>query len=325
MASEPDKTRPERPKVALVVAAYNAEKVLDRCIEGLVRQGPDQIIVVNDGSTDSTAERLNAYGEIQAIHLPANGGVGNARNVGIESVEEGMEYIGFVDSDIVLEDGWLTTLLEEVDWDTYSAACGRIRAADEGHHWAATLDEAETSKRFGTIPRSLEPPWREVMYFNYLFRSSVFDAVRCFDPRFRTNAEDSDFFYRCAEKGVRFFYQPKARGLHCYSRPTLGGWLKRCYRNGFYTMQFHRKNRTPLHRFKILKAWGLSLLVLLVLLSPLFLGALNACLLVGAGFLLGGVVHGIRLGWRPVWGGWIGLLGWFAKGLGEFYGMFQGE
>ena len=90
------------PLVSVIVPAYNAERYLDRCIESLVKQTHRnlEIIIVDDGSTDSTAVMCDRWAEtdsrIQVIHKE-NGGVSSARNAGMR-VAKG-KYIGFVDSD----------------------------------------------------------------------------------------------------------------------------------------------------------------------------------------------------------------------------------
>ena len=321
MTAPPNEPKiPSPPRAALLVAAYNAAEILPRCIESLLLQQPDQVVVVNDGSTDGTKEVLESYPTVTSIHLDKNAGVGNARNRALEAVVEEVDFIGFIDSDIVLEPGWLDTLLSDVDWRAYSVACGRVFAANDGEHWAATLDEAVTKKAFGSDARKLDPPWREVMYFNYLFKAEVIRKTGEFDSRFRTNAEDSDYFYRCAEKGFRFFYQPKARGRHCYPNPTFFGWLRRAYRNGYYTLQFHRKNRTPLLAQKKLKSN-------LVVLAPILLAGICFAMksfwplgILGCLLLFAGGMQGQRLGWRPWFGGWARLFGSLAKGIGEITG-----
>jgi GT2 family glycosyltransferase len=248
--------------------------------------------------------------------------VAAARNEALKSLGDA-GLVAFVDSDIELEEGWLEALLSKCDWSSYAAACGRARAADAGSHWAATLDEAQTSRRFGKQGRELDPPWREVMYFNYLFRREVFERVGEFDPRFRTNAEDSDFFFRCAREGLRFRYVPEAKALHRYPPQSLLSWLRRHYRNGLFTIQFHLKHRTLLLKMKILKAACLAGVFLGI---PLAAVVFRSWLPVAAALLLllgAGVLQSAKIGWRPWFGGWIAILGWFAKGLGEWEGLIR--
>lgn len=90
------------PLVSVVVPAYNAEQHLDRCVTSLVGQTHRnlEIIIVDDGSTDSTGSRADAWaekdGRVQVIHQQ-NGGLGPARNAGMRAAKG--KYIGFVDPD----------------------------------------------------------------------------------------------------------------------------------------------------------------------------------------------------------------------------------
>ena len=94
-------------KVSIIVPAYNVENYIERCIDSLVNQTLQEIeiIIVNDGSTDSTKDKIEkfilAYPEkIKYLEKP-NGGLSDARNHGIPSANG--KYIGFVDSDDYVE------------------------------------------------------------------------------------------------------------------------------------------------------------------------------------------------------------------------------
>ena len=89
-------------KLSVIVALYNSEGFLDRCLMSLVRQtyGNLEIILVDDGSTDRSGEICDRYAaeysNIQVIHKE-NGGVSDARNVGVEQATG--KYVTFLDSD----------------------------------------------------------------------------------------------------------------------------------------------------------------------------------------------------------------------------------
>jgi len=88
--------------VSVIVPVYNVEKYLHRCIDSILKQTYNEleIILVDDGSTDSSGTICDQYKEIDeriiVVHQK-NGGLSCARNTGI-SIASG-EYIGFVDSD----------------------------------------------------------------------------------------------------------------------------------------------------------------------------------------------------------------------------------
>ena len=86
-------------KVCVIVPTYNNHKTLNRVIDGVL-QYTTNVIVVNDGSTDSTAEIINSYTSIDSIHLPKNKGKGNALQVGFKkAIEKGFHYAITIDSD----------------------------------------------------------------------------------------------------------------------------------------------------------------------------------------------------------------------------------
>ena len=96
----------ENKRISVIVAAYNIEEYLPRCLDSLLAQTYPflQIIVVDDGSLDTTGEICDKYAKenskIQVIHRE-NGGLSAARNTGL-AVAEG-EYIGYVDGDDWIE------------------------------------------------------------------------------------------------------------------------------------------------------------------------------------------------------------------------------
>lgn len=89
------------PVVSVVIPVYNVEKYMDKCIKSVQNQTLKniEIILVDDGSTDSSGEKCDMYlsdKRVKVIHKK-NGGLSEARNFGIAASTA--EYVGFVDSD----------------------------------------------------------------------------------------------------------------------------------------------------------------------------------------------------------------------------------
>lgn len=94
-------------KVSIIVPVYNVYQYLDKCLSSLVNQTLKdiEIIVVNDGSKDKSQDIIDAYvkkdNRVKSL-IKKNGGLGDARNYGIEAASG--EYIGFVDSDDYIDE-----------------------------------------------------------------------------------------------------------------------------------------------------------------------------------------------------------------------------
>ena len=93
--------------LSIIVPVYNAINTLDRCLNSLLKQRVDgmRIILVDDGSNDGSRDKCDEwagkYDNIIVIHKE-NGGLSDARNVGIEQAES--DFITFVDADDFLQD-----------------------------------------------------------------------------------------------------------------------------------------------------------------------------------------------------------------------------
>lgn len=89
--------------LAVVIPNFNKEKYLEACLDSVLRQSllPDEIIVVDDVSSDNSREIIqryaNLYSFVKPVFLSENGGASKARNAGIEAASS--EYVTFLDSD----------------------------------------------------------------------------------------------------------------------------------------------------------------------------------------------------------------------------------
>lgn len=124
-------------RLSVILPVYNGEKYLERALDSLVAQTVFEeleVVAINDGSKDASGSILDFYAShypnIRAFHIP-NGGVSNARNVGLDHISG--TYIGFLDADDWVDTDHFEKLLRGIECiDAEIAACGFAMETDSG-------------------------------------------------------------------------------------------------------------------------------------------------------------------------------------------------
>lgn len=126
-------------KVSVIVPVYNTEKYLKQCLDSLISQTLKeiQIVIINDGSTDSSANIIQQYHDKYPEKIVAvtkeNGGQGTARNLGLQYCTG--EYIGFMDSDDYARSDMYEKLYNVAKRDNADyAACAYTEFYTENEH-----------------------------------------------------------------------------------------------------------------------------------------------------------------------------------------------
>ena len=99
-------------KISVIIPVFNRSEMVSRALDSVLTQTrrADEILVVDDGSTDGTNKVLDSFDGIKIIRHEKNKGVAAARNSGISAAN--YEWIAFLDSD----DIWKTTKLEQNEY-----------------------------------------------------------------------------------------------------------------------------------------------------------------------------------------------------------------
>ena len=104
-------------KISVIVPVYNVEQYLERCVDSIINQTYKnlEIILVNDGSTDNSGQLCDKLAKkdnrIRVIHKE-NGGLSDARNVGIDEAKS--DLIGFIDSDDYIDEDMYELLINNM-------------------------------------------------------------------------------------------------------------------------------------------------------------------------------------------------------------------
>lgn len=203
------------PSVSVIIPVYNTAAYLVECLDSVMRQDMDdlEIMVVNDGSTDASAEIIERYatrdGRVVVLNHE-NKGAAVARNEALRMARG--DYVMFLDSDDFYQPGLVTTAYHEISLNACDILIVNGRAFDdEGNNrtWHRTpyfeLDERDENRiapGLDWIRRSggrIQQPGMKI-YRREFIRANGLKFGDCLV------GEDYFFFYRCMIKAERVAY-----------------------------------------------------------------------------------------------------------------------
>jgi glycosyltransferase involved in cell wall biosynthesis len=180
-------------RTSVIIPVFNGE---DRLAEAVASVRPelgdgDEIVVVDDGSTDGTADLIASLGADIVSLRRDNGGPAAARNSGLQCAVG--DVIAFLDHDDLWAPQRHPRLVQALrDDDAVDIAMGRMKIIVDTQGPAPSADNPRYAAN--------HCPWH---LGSLLIRRRVFDRVGTFDERLR-NAEDADWYMRAREAGVLF-------------------------------------------------------------------------------------------------------------------------
>lgn len=151
-------------KFSIIIPVYNAEKYISKCIESTIKQQNEdfEVIIVDDGSEDESGVICDEFSQkdsrIKVIHKK-NGGVSEARNVGIKNAK-GM-YIMFLDSDDTLNENALIRLNDIIN-SYKDIQCILFNINTKLQSKIYKTEELENLISYLIINEEINPPWNKV-------------------------------------------------------------------------------------------------------------------------------------------------------------------
>jgi glycosyltransferase involved in cell wall biosynthesis len=186
------------PRVSVVIPAHNAASRLPRVLDALAHQTAPadlfEVIVVDDGSTDGTADVVRARGGVRLLNAPANGHQAAARNHG--AAEARAQVLAFLDADCVPRADWIERGLAELDANGADLLAGHIGMEVEGR--ASAIDLLALSHDFDQERYASEG---FAAAGNLWVKRSTFEEVGGFDTGL-AHDEDREFTLHATEGGA---------------------------------------------------------------------------------------------------------------------------
>ncbi len=190
-----------KPAISVIIPTYNRAEYVVQCVRSVLAQTLSEVeaIVVDDGSTDDTRERLNAFSyspKFRYFYQP-NSGRSSARNRGIE-IARG-EFVVFLDSDDLLFPNALEYLHDAAARSaTASMIVGQTQFIDDGMNVVRTLEPKIDAAPAGlAYPTLIGGERYSLLQGSFLLRRSCLEQVGMFDAALEP-CEDYDFCLRVA-------------------------------------------------------------------------------------------------------------------------------
>lgn len=211
-------------KVALMVATYNGERVIEKCLRSLLAtDSPDrEVIVVDDGSADSTPEILKQFGD-RITRLPGHRrGVAAGRNQVMDYTDA--EFLATTDDDCEVQPDWISRAAGAFADPEIGAVTG------EKIYKITNLVSAVRSREYWIRYRNRGREAKSVECPVTIFRIAALKRVGGFSVWTKVGGEDTDIGYKLLEGGHRIIFQPEMIVYHD-SEESLRLYIKRNYRN----------------------------------------------------------------------------------------------
>jgi glycosyltransferase involved in cell wall biosynthesis len=197
-------------EITVYIPAFNVARFLPRSIESVLGQSlaPAEILVIDDGSCDQSAEIAGRYPTVILVRHERNRGLAAARNTAFQSAR--CEFVASLDADCVADPTWLANLVLHLG-DPQVAGVGGALAEGVQVSLADRWREAHMPQHWG--PDAIRNP-KFLFGCNNVFRKSAVLGVGGYDESMRSNGEDCDLSRRLRAGDWQLIYDPSARATH---------------------------------------------------------------------------------------------------------------
>jgi len=249
----------DRPLVSVVIPVRNGAATLGEQLTGLARQsydGPWEVVVVDNGSTDGTAEVAarfrDEFRELRIVDAPDGEGINFARNAGVRAARGSLILI--CDADDVVQPGWIA---------------GHVRALRDHDLSGGPVDEVslntESVAEFnaGNYPPRLPVCGAFLPYAigcNLAFRREVWERIGGFDDAWQRGSTEIEFCWRAQLAGFTIGWAADAVVAYRHA-PWIRSEIRRRYRSArsmprlFAAFRQHGMPARPVRRAILAWAW----------------------------------------------------------------------
>lgn len=227
---------PTAEKVSIIIPVFNKIELTEKCLDSIVKNTSAkyqfEVIIVNNGSTDSTVEIVSEfsakYPNFHLINLEENLGFAKANNIASKRAKG--EYLLLLNNDTEVQPGWLEAMVEYADNDSTIGAVGsKLLFPDNTiQHAGLLIYKKYTSKNESQLiaihnhyKKSPDDPFVNIPYEYQALTAAcllipkvLYKQLNGFDERFWNGYEDVDLCLRIRKAGYKLVYCPASTLIH---------------------------------------------------------------------------------------------------------------
>jgi glycosyltransferase involved in cell wall biosynthesis len=228
---------------SVIIPAYNADGRIAPLLEALEHQDIPredyEIIVVDDGSNDDTAEVVKSFSNVRLLQQH-NRGPATARNLGAYNANG--EIVLFTDSDCIPTSNWISQMVTPLLNPQVVGVKGVYRTQQK--LLIARFIQAEYQDKYRKMSKKKSIDFIDT--YSAAYRKELFFKYHGFDENFPVpSAEDVEFSFRLSEAGHLMVFNPQAVVNHIFE-DTLWGYIRKKFKNGFWRLMAVRHHPTKI-------------------------------------------------------------------------------
>jgi GT2 family glycosyltransferase len=211
------------PLVSIIIVNYNSQDDLSRCLDSLTSTAETEVIVVDNASTDGSADYIELeYPDVHIVRSENNLGFGDGNNLGAR-IAHG-RYLAFLNPDTLVEGGWLEALIQELEnHPDAGMVTSQILQMDQPDRISACGNDIHISGL--TLGRGMgqkRDSYKQVEEVtaisgaSFCIRGDIFTQIGGFDQDFFLYMEDTDLSLRMRLFGRKCLYIPQSVVYHDY-------------------------------------------------------------------------------------------------------------